>query len=57
MELEKSLQEFDDSSNRMYYDLYQSFPLGYYSLDKDGKIKSVNNTGVRMLGNQQREHC
>ncbi|ADZ09296.1 PAS/PAC sensor signal transduction histidine kinase [Methanobacterium lacus] len=50
MELEKSLQEFDDSRNRMYYDLYQSSPLGYYSLDKDGKIKSVNNTGVRMLG-------
>ncbi|UTB32917.1 MAG: PAS domain S-box protein [Methanobacterium sp. ERen5] len=50
MELEKSLQELDDSRNRMYYDLYQSSPLGYFSLDKDGKIKSVNKTGVRVLG-------
>ncbi|MTK63754.1 MAG: PAS domain S-box protein, partial [Methanobacterium sp.] len=50
MELEKSLQEFDESRNKVYYDLYQSSPLGYYSLDKNGIIKSVNNTGVQLLG-------
>lgn len=50
MELEKSLQEFDESRNKVYYDLYQSSPLGYYSLDKNGMIKSVNNTGVQLLG-------
>jgi PAS domain S-box-containing protein len=50
MELEKSLQKFDDSRNKVYYDLYQSSPLGYYSLDNNGIIKSVNNTGIRLLG-------
>ena len=49
-ELKKSLQEFDESRNKVYYDLYHSSPLGYYSLDKEGKIKTVNDTGVKLLG-------
>lgn len=50
MELKKSLQEFDESRTKVYYDLYNSSPLGYYSLDEEGKINSVNNTGIHLLG-------
>ncbi len=50
MELKKSLQEFEESRNNVYYDLYHSSPVSYFSLDKNGRIKAVNNTGIRLFG-------
>lgn len=48
-ELEKSRQEILASKKR-YFDLYNSAPVGYFTLTKDEIIIEVNNTGASILG-------
>ena len=48
-ELEKSRQEIMNSQKR-YFDLYNSAPVGYFTLTKDEIITEVNNTGASILG-------
>jgi len=55
MELKKSLDEFEDSKNKIYYYLYHTFPVAYFSLDGNGVINAVNNTGIKMLGMEKDE--
>ena len=55
MELKKSLDEFEDSKNKIYYDLYHTSPVAYFSLDEHGIIKAVNNTGMNMLGLEKQD--
>ena len=48
-ELTKSRQEIMDSQKR-YFDLYNSAPVGYFTLTMDDIIIEVNNTGASILG-------
>ena len=48
-ELTKSRQEIMDSQKR-YFDLYNSAPVGYFTLTTDEIIIEVNDTGASMLG-------
>jgi PAS domain S-box-containing protein len=48
-ELRTSRQEIIDSRKR-YFDLYESAPVGYFTLTQEGIIKEVNNTGASILG-------
>jgi PAS domain S-box-containing protein len=48
-ELTKSRQEIMDSRKR-YFDIYNSAPVGYFTLTKDEIIIDVNNTGASILG-------
>ncbi len=47
--LNKSLDELNELKNR-YSNFYQHSPIGYFILNKKGKIKEVNKTGAAMLG-------
>ncbi|BCG45703.1 Diguanylate cyclase/phosphodiesterase with PAS/PAC sensor(s) [Citrifermentans bremense] len=35
---------------KVYADLYEFSPLGHFTLDADGKIRSVNSTGAGLIG-------
>ena len=48
-ELKKSLFESEQSKNK-YYDIYQTAPIGYFSLNENGIISTANNTGATILG-------
>ncbi len=48
-ELRRSREELEASRNK-YALLYDFAPVGYFTLDGDGGIRSVNLTGARMLG-------
>jgi two-component system response regulator len=48
-ELKKSRQEIMDSRKR-YFDLYNSAPVGYFTILEDGIIIEANNTGASILG-------
>lgn len=48
-ELKRSKKELLDSRKR-YFDLYNSAPLGYFSIIENGLILEVNNTGASILG-------
>jgi PAS domain S-box-containing protein len=48
-ELRKSQEELEASRNK-YAFLYDFAPVGYFSLDREGLIKTVNMTGVAMVG-------
>jgi PAS domain S-box-containing protein len=48
-ELRRSQQELEASRNK-YAVLYDFAPVGYFALDADSGIRSVNRTGARMLG-------
>ena len=48
-ELRRSREELEVSRNK-YALLYDFAPVGYFSFDRQGGIRSVNRTGVRLLG-------
>jgi len=48
-ELRRSQEELEASRNK-YAFLYDFAPVGYFTLDRDGLIKTVNRTGVQLLG-------
>lgn len=48
-ELQRAHAELEESRNR-YYILYNSSPVFYLSLDKDGLVTEINLTGTTMLG-------
>lgn len=48
-ELKRSKKELLDSRRR-YFDLYNSAPLGYFSIIENGLILEVNNAGASILG-------
>jgi len=48
-ELGRSLEELEESRNQ-YAFLYDFAPVGYFSFDREGKIRSVNPTGEGLLG-------
>ena len=52
-ELRRSQEELEASRNR-YALLYDFAPVGYFTLDGDGLIKTVNLTGVQLLGAEPR---
>ncbi len=47
-ELRRSLEDLKASRNR-YAFLYDFAPVGYFTFDRKGKIRSVNRTGERLL--------
>jgi PAS domain S-box-containing protein len=53
-ELRKSQEELEASRNKLAL-LYDFAPVGYFTLDRDGVIQTVNLTGMRMLGREQAE--
>ena len=48
-ELRRSREELEASRNK-YAFLYDFAPVGYFTFDREGVIRSVNLTGVRLLG-------
>jgi PAS domain S-box-containing protein len=48
-ELRRSQEELEASRNK-YAFLYDFAPVGYFSLDRSGSIKTVNMTGIAMTG-------
>jgi len=52
-ELRNAQQEIE-TSRRMYADLYDFAPIGYFTLSDDGQILQVNLTGADLLGMQKR---
>src|SRR5687768_560905 len=56
IELEMQNAELQEARNRMetlvekYTDLYDFAPVGYFSLDEQGRILEVNLTGAALLG-------
>jgi len=48
-ELRRSQEELEASRNK-YAFLYDFAPVGYFSLDRGGLIKTVNRTGSEMMG-------
>lgn len=48
-ELKRSRQELKESRNQ-YAFLYDFAPVGYFTFDRRGSIRTVNQTGGRMLG-------
>ena len=53
-ELRRSREELEASRNKFAL-LYDFAPVGYFTLDRDGIIQTVNLTGIRMLGREQPE--
>lgn len=53
-QLREAQQELEESRRRLA-DRYDFAPVGYFSLDRDGKILSVNLTGASMLGMAKNE--
>ncbi len=51
-ELRRSREELESSRNKLAL-LYDFAPVGYFTLDRDGVILTVNLTGLRMLGREQ----
>src|SRR6516225_3070822 len=47
-ELRRSQEELEASRNK-YALLYDFAPVGYFSVDRDGVIRSANLTGARLL--------
>lgn len=43
-------QEEEDASRNKYAFLYDFAPVGYFTFDRNGAIRSVNLTGVHLLG-------
>ncbi|MGB8233842.1 MAG: PAS domain-containing protein, partial [Methanobacterium sp.] len=56
IEIEMQKEELDSSrkeildSRKKYFDLYNSSPVGYFTVLKDGIIVDVNNKGASILG-------
>lgn len=48
-ELNRSMEELEESRNQ-YAFLYDFAPVGYFTFDREGNIRSVNLTGERLLG-------
>jgi two-component system, sporulation sensor kinase E len=48
-ELSRSLEKLEQSRNQ-YAFLYDFAPVGYFTFDREGNIRSVNPTGERLLG-------
>jgi len=49
VELRRSNEELEASRNK-YALLYDFAPVGYFTLDRDGVIRTVNQTGANLLG-------
>ncbi len=43
-------QDEQEASRNKYAFLYDFAPVGYFTFDRDGGIRSVNLTGVHLLG-------
>ena len=50
-ELRRSMEELETSRNK-YAFLYDFAPVGYFTFDRDGTIRSVNLTGANLLGRE-----
>ncbi len=48
-ELQRGQEQVEESRDR-YADLYESAPLGYFTLLKDGTIVEVNHAGAALVG-------
>jgi PAS domain S-box-containing protein len=48
-ELRRAQAELEESRNT-YRELYESIPVGYLTLDRDGRIYDINPTGTALLG-------
>jgi PAS domain S-box-containing protein len=48
-ELSRSLEELEESRNN-YAFLYDFAPVGYFTFDREGRIRAVNQTGAALLG-------
>src|SRR5690348_14678633 len=48
-ELQRAQAEVGESRNR-YLELYESIPVGYVTIDSDGRIYDLNPMGVSLLG-------
>ncbi len=53
-ELRNSREELEASRNKLAL-LYDFAPVGYFTLDRHGAVKTVNLTGMRMLGRESTE--
>ncbi|MCG6536514.1 MAG: PAS domain-containing protein, partial [Syntrophales bacterium LBB04] len=51
-ELRKAREAIEESRAR-YADLYDSAPMGCFSLDDEGRIQEANLTGARLLGSER----
>ena len=47
--LQKAKEESDESRKK-YLELYEFAPIGFFSIDKAGKIKEINIKGARLFG-------
>lgn len=50
IEVLRKSQDEEDASRNKYAFLYDFAPVGYFTFDQNGNIRSVNLTGVRLLG-------
>jgi PAS domain S-box-containing protein len=53
-ELEKINEKLNKTTEELL-DLYNNAPLGYYSLDSDGKIIKINKTSLKLLGYKEED--
>lgn len=50
--MQKTLKTLEESCN-YYKNLYNTSPIGYVSLDSNGLIREINQTGAKLLGVEQ----
>jgi len=50
-ELQRAHGEIEDSRDR-YRELYESIPLGFATIDDDGRVYDINPSGIAMLGSE-----
>lgn len=53
-ELQRAQAEVEESRDR-YRELYESIPIGYITIDSDGRIYDVNPVGASLLGIERNE--
>ncbi len=51
-ELQRSNRELEESRNT-YALLYDCAPVGYFTFDREGRVRSVNLTGANLLGSER----
>ncbi len=48
-------EEVVRESEQRYRELYDEAPIGYYQIDRDGRIKNINKTACELLGYEPKE--